>query len=98
MLIDKLVKTGEVYSLAMAATVAGGTERLLLMRQGLYTKSISATDLSKLEVPTPGFLGDVSKSKGYDTIQKPGLIAVSIQYSLIKQITLSNILISLSDV
>ncbi len=57
--------------------VPAGAERLVAMRSGLYVKAIDLSQVSKLEIQPPGFIGDVAGTPGYgqsgDTLQKPGL-------------------------
>lgn len=64
---------GEVYTSAFAISVASGTERLILMRNGLYQKATNLSDISKLDFPSPGFIGDITMQGTPDTLQKPGV-------------------------
>jgi hypothetical protein len=61
------------YKTNVQASVATGTERLLLMRQGLYAKVVDGNQVSQLRAPDAGFLGNLTKVGEYDTLQKPGL-------------------------
>lgn len=57
-----------------------GGERLLQMRKGTYIKSIDGNQLSQLDLPNVGFLGELSKPGEYDTLQSPGaLFPISIE-------------------
>ncbi len=57
--------------------IPAASERLLLMRNGLYVKALDLSQVSKLDIQPPGFFGDISSAPGYgaqgNTLQKPGL-------------------------
>ncbi len=76
--------TGDVYKSATRAAAELGNDRMLLMRQGFYQKSIDGTDVSKLDGPLTGFLGDIAKQGDPDTLQKPG-IPISIEAQVDQQ-------------
>lgn len=74
------------YKINTEASIASKTERLLLMRDGLYSEISPVHRLSQIRSPVavPGFMGDLSKVGEADTLQQeklpgPGRATVAAQ-------------------